>query len=68
MPTGTRTVFFVAKASIPYDRKVTYACMVATIRPTKAEVDRVRVTVGGNHLNFPGATTTHCDSLTNTNC
>ena len=31
MPTGTNTVFFVAKVSIPYDRKVSYACMVATI-------------------------------------
>ena len=25
MPTGTNTVFFVAKSSIPHDRKVTYA-------------------------------------------
>ena len=68
MPTGTRTVFFVAKASIPYDRKVTYACMVATIRPTKSEVNRVRVTVGGNHLDLPGAAITHCASLTTTKC
>ena len=40
--------------------------MVSTIRPTKSEVNRVRVTVGGNRLNFPGATTTHCSSLTTT--
>ena len=68
MPTGTNTVFFVAKSSIPHELKVIYAQMVATIRPTKAEVNRVHVTVGGDRLNFPGATTTHCASLTTTKC
>ena len=42
--------------------------MVASIRPTKAEVNHVRVTVGGYHLDFPGATITHCASLTTTQC
>ena len=42
--------------------------MVATILPTKAEVNRVCVTVGRDRLNFPGATTTHCTSLTTTKC
>ena len=68
MPTGTNTVLFIAKSAIPQGRKVTYAQMVASIRPTKAEVNRVRVTVGGDRLDFPGATTTHCASLTTTKC
>ena len=42
--------------------------MVASIRPTKYEVNRVCVTVGGDRLDFPGATTTHCASLTTTKC
>ena len=42
--------------------------MVASIRPTKAEVNRVCVNVGGDCLDFPGATTTHCASLTTTKC
>ena len=42
--------------------------MVATIHPTKAEVNCVRVTVGRDHLNFPGVTTTHCASLTTKKC
>ena len=46
--------------------KVTYAKMVASIRPTKAEVNRVRVTVGRDRLDFPSAATTHCASLTTT--
>ena len=42
--------------------------MVATIQPTKAEVNRVRPTVGGNRLDFPGSTTTNCASLTTKKC
>ena len=68
MPTGTNTALFVAKSAIPHSRKVTYAQMVASIQPTKAEVNRVRVTVGRDRLDFPGATTTHCASLTTTKC
>ena len=30
-------------------------------------MNHVRVTVGGDHLDFPSATTTHCASLTTTN-
>ena len=59
MPTGTNTVFFIARSGISQGRKVTYAQMVASISPTKAEVNRVRVTVGGDQLDFPGATTNH---------
>ena len=66
MPTGTNTVFFVTKSSITHGLKVTYALMVTTIRPTKSELNRVRVTVGGDRLGLPGATTTHCASLTTT--
>ena len=68
IPTGTNTVFFIEKSDIPQGHKVTYSQMVASIRPTKAEVNRVRVIVGGNRLDFPGATTTHCAGLTNTKC
>ena len=60
MPTGINTVFFVEKSSIPRGRKVTYAQKVTSIRPNKAEENSVRVTVGGDRLDFPGATTTHC--------
>ena len=68
MPTGTNTVFFVARSAIPHGRKVAYARMIASIRPTKSEVNLVHVTVGGDRLDFPGATTTHCDSLTTIKC
>ena len=66
MPHDTHTVFYVPKFRVPADRKVTYARMVATICPQKTEVNRVRVTVGGDIIDYPGATTTNCASLTKT--
>ena len=68
MPTGTNTIFFIAKSAISHGHKVTFARMIASIRSTKSEVNRVRVTVGGNRLDFPGATTTHCTGLTTIKC
>ena len=46
MPYGTNTVFYVPKSKVPTNRKVTYARMVATIRPHKTEVNCVCVTDG----------------------
>jgi hypothetical protein len=68
MPTGTNTIFFIPRSSVPVGRKVTYGRLVSTIRPTKDETHRVRVTVGGDRLDFPGITTTQCASLTTTKC
>ena len=68
MPRGTNTIFYVPNSSIPTDHKVAYACMVATIRPHKTEVNRVRVTISGDILDYPGATTTNCARLTTTKC
>ena len=42
--------------------------MFATIRPHKTKVNCVRVTVGGDILDYPGATTTNCTSLATTKC
>ena len=68
MPRGTNTVFYIPNSRVPANRKVTYARMVITIFPHKTEVNCVRVTVGGNILDYPGATTTNCASLTTTKC
>lgn len=64
MPTGTNTIFFIRPSAIPPGRKVTYARLVATIRPTKSETHRVRVTAGGDKLDYPGNTSTDTASLT----
>ena len=68
MPRGTNTLFYAPKSSVPANRNVTYARMVATIRLHKTKFNRVCVTVGGYIRDYPGATTTNCTSLTNTKC
>jgi hypothetical protein len=68
MATGTNTLFFIPRHAVPHGRKVTYGRLVSTIRPNKDETHRVRVTVGGDKLDFPGITTTQCASLTTTKC
>ena len=68
MPTGTNTIFFISRNQVPIGRKVTYGRLVSSIRPTKSEIHRVRVTVGGDRLDYPGITSTSCASLTTTKC
>jgi hypothetical protein len=52
--TGISTVFFIAKSHVPPKRKVTYANFVCNIRPQKTETHRVRMTAGGDKVNYPG--------------
>jgi len=51
---GTGTIFPIRRHAIPSDRKVTYANFVCNIRPQKAETHRVRMTAGGDKLDYPG--------------
>ena len=52
---GTDTLDFIAKHEIPDDRwqDVTYARIVCNYRPEKSDPHRVRITVGGNRINYP---------------
>ena len=68
MRTCINIIYFVALLEVPRGRKVTYSCLISTIRPHKAEVHHVCITVGGNKLDYHGVTTTHCASLTTTKC
>ena len=65
---GNNTMFFIRPSKIPTGRKVTYLRLVSTIRPNKAEQNRVRITVGGDRLDYEGSTTTRMASLTTTKC
>ena len=53
---GTNTLFFVHKHEVPADRfkDTTYGRFVCVERPQKEEVNRTRLTVGGNRINYPG--------------
>ena len=64
MLTGTNTIYFCHPSTIPADRTVTYARLVSSLRLTKEEEHRVRVTVGGDCLDYLGLTATDTDSLT----
>ena len=68
MSRGTNTIFYVPKSRVTVDCKVTYSCMIATIRSHKTEVNHVSVTVGGDIIEYPGATTTNCASLFTMKC
>ena len=51
---GTSTLFPIRKHLIPANRTATYGNFVCAIRPNKTETHRVRLTLGGNLLDFPG--------------
>ena len=44
--------------NIPKDHIVTYAQVVVDHRPQKADPSRIRITTGGNLINYPGELTT----------
>ena len=58
MLTGTNTIHFIHSFDKPTDRKATYLKIVAELKPHKAEKHRVRFTVGGNRIDYPGIVTT----------
>ncbi len=57
---GTNTIFFITKDQIPQNRfrDVTYGKFVVDYRENKEEKERVRLTVGGDRINYPGEVAT----------
>jgi len=53
---GTNTIVFTAYNEIPPQRRkdVTYGRIVANYRPEKEDPYRIRLTVGGNRITYPG--------------
>jgi hypothetical protein len=51
---GTGTLFFISRTQVPKGRTATYANFVCSIRPQKTETHRVRMTAGGDKLDYPG--------------
>jgi hypothetical protein len=50
------------------EKIVTYGRFVVHIRPNTSEVHRVRLTVGGNLIQYPGDVSTLLADLTTSNC
>jgi hypothetical protein len=61
---GTDTCFFIKLTNIPNDRKITYGKIVCDCKPHKKEKERVRLTVGGNRLNYSGDVATSTADIT----
>ena len=53
---GSDTIRFIPLSNIPHDRlkNVTYGKFVCELKPNKKEVNRTRLTVGGDRINYPG--------------
>jgi hypothetical protein len=61
---GTDTCFFIKLTNIPKDRKITYGKIVCDYKPHKKEKERVRLTVGGDRLDYSGDVTTSTANIT----
>jgi hypothetical protein len=61
---GTNTLFFIPITAMPAGHKATYLRLVVSDRPQKAQPRRVRFTVGGDRIDYPGEVSTKTASLT----
>jgi hypothetical protein len=61
---GTDTCFFIKLTNIPKDRKITYGKIVCDYKPQKTEKERVRLTVGGDILDYSGNVATSTADIT----
>ena len=63
---GTDTMDFISKTDVPKTKKVTYANFVCDFRPLKTEKYRVRMTIGGDKLEYEHETASPAASLIET--
>ena len=68
MKTGSNTMHFINHWEKPADRNATYLRVVAEIKEHKKERCRIRFTVGGDRLDYPGRTATPTGGLTAAKC
>jgi hypothetical protein len=60
---GTDTIKFIPHSAMPSDRTATYPRFVCEYRPQKTEVNRTRLTLGGNLIKSPGEVSTKTAEL-----
>jgi hypothetical protein len=61
---GTDTCFFIKLTSIPKDRKITYGKIVCDYKPHKKGKECVRLTMGGDRLDYSGDVATSTADIT----
>lgn len=67
MPTGTNAIFFIPHAKVTNDRKVSDIKPVASTSPNQTETHWVKLTTGGDRLDYLGITSMQTVSLITTN-
>jgi hypothetical protein len=65
---GSNTIFFIPRQAVPKGKIITYGRFVVDIRPNKSEIQRVRLTVGGNLIQYPGCVSIRSEDLTTSKC
>ena len=65
---GLNVVTFIARRDVPVGKQATYARYVVDYRPEKDEPWRLRITCGGDRLEYFGDTTTHSASMETIKC
>lgn len=65
---GTDTMFFIAHDAKPANRKATYTRIVCDYNPAKAEPFRVRLTAGGDQVEYPGYVSTPTVDISTVKC
>jgi hypothetical protein len=61
---GTETIHFIRHDQLPKGRIATYLKIVCELKPLKTEHERVRFTVGGDRIDYPGKVSTPTADLT----
>jgi hypothetical protein len=61
---STDTCFFIPKSLIAAHKHPTYGCISCNYRPQKEEKHHVRLTIGGDWINYPGNKSTPTANLT----
>ncbi|MEM1009355.1 MAG: hypothetical protein AAGJ35_10145, partial [Myxococcota bacterium] len=64
IPSGTKTMTFIHKDEIPANKRCTYLQIVCAYRPEKEDPNRIRVTAGGNLVEYHSSLTTKTAELT----
>ena len=64
---GTNTMHFIHARDKPRGRKTTYLNIVANIIPQKEDPYRIRFTIGGDRLDYPGRTATETAKIQTAN-
>ncbi len=63
---STDTSYFIPKSLVPAHKCPTYGCICCNYQPQKEEKHQVRLTVGGDWINYPGNKSTPTADLTTT--